>query len=144
MNETDKLFLEEVKMLQDIIKRMASNSFFVKGWSITLVTVTLLIKVASEQFYAPLIALIPLFSFWVLDAFFLRQEQLFRKLHDWIIQNRKSKREGVREYFDFNTKSFSSEVGSITSLMFSVTLRWFYIPTLLIIVLFLTLNLISK
>jgi hypothetical protein len=79
-----KYFVEEVKIVQEIIKRMASNSFLMKGWSVTLVTATLLLKVALDNKYAILIALIPLFSFWILDAFFLRQEKLYRRLYEWI------------------------------------------------------------
>jgi hypothetical protein len=64
----DKIFVEELKIIQDIIKRMAFNSFLIKGWSITLVIATLLLK---GNKYQVLIAFIPLLVFWFLDAYFL-------------------------------------------------------------------------
>jgi len=36
--------LKEIEIIQAIIKRMAFNSFMIKGWAITLVVVTLLLR----------------------------------------------------------------------------------------------------
>jgi CHASE2 domain-containing sensor protein len=41
--------LKEIEIIQDIIKRMASNSFMMKGWAITLVVVTLLLRGSEDQ-----------------------------------------------------------------------------------------------
>ncbi|MCS7204601.1 MAG: hypothetical protein NZ853_02775 [Leptospiraceae bacterium] len=38
-----KFFLEEIKIVQDIIKRMAFNSFLIKGRTIIFVILTLLL-----------------------------------------------------------------------------------------------------
>ena len=70
--EIEKFFVEELKIIQDIIKRMALNSFLIKGWAITLVVATLLLK---GNKYQVLIAFIPLLVFWFLDAYFLWQEK---------------------------------------------------------------------
>ena len=77
--------LKEIDIVQDIIKRMAFNSFMIKGWAITLVVVTLLLKGAEYQVW---IAFIPLLVFWFLDAYFLWQERMYRRLYEWIIKNR--------------------------------------------------------
>ena len=42
--ELKEFMLKEIELIQDIIKRMAFNSFLIKGWTITLVAVTLLLK----------------------------------------------------------------------------------------------------
>ncbi len=60
--------LKEIDIIQDIIKRMAFNSFIIKGWAITLVAVTLLLK--GTEKYQVLLAFIPLLVFWFLDAYF--------------------------------------------------------------------------
>ena len=39
--------LKEIDIIQDIIKRMANNSFMIKGWAITLVVVTLIRQYAK-------------------------------------------------------------------------------------------------
>ena len=40
--------LKEIEIVQDIIKRMAFNSFMIEGQTITLVVITLLLKGAEK------------------------------------------------------------------------------------------------
>jgi len=122
---------KEINLVQDIIKRMASNSFMMKGWSITLVVATLLLK--GSKYQVP-IALIPLFSFWVLDAYFLRQERLYRKLYEWIIFNRLKSEDYL---FDLNAYRFKGNVQSTFRIVFSITLAWFYGLIFLLIIAYL-------
>ena len=133
-----KYFIEELKTIQEIIKRMASNSFMLKGWTVTLVTATLLLKVATDNKYTILVGFIPLLSFWILDAFYLRQEKLYRELYNWTILNRLSDQEKTRKCFDMSTSQFSDKIPSVYNVMFSPTLRIFYIPTALILLIYFT------
>ena len=131
--------LKEIEIIQDIIKRMAFNSFMIKGWAITLVVITLLLKGTEYQVW---IAFIPLLVFWFLDAYFLWQERLYRKLYEWVINNRLKTEEYL---FDMNAYRFKDKVQSRVRIMFSITLGWFYgsIAILIIIyalILFLTTN----
>lgn len=73
--------LKHLEMIQGIINRMASNSFALKGWSVTLVAgiFALSSKDANEIYF--LIAYIPIIVFWFLDAYYLLQERLFRSLY---------------------------------------------------------------
>ena len=125
--------LKEIEIIQDIIKRMAFNSFMIKGWAITLVVVTLLLK--GTEKYQVWLAFIPLIVFWFLDAYFLWQERMYRKLYDWVIKNRLSTDEYL---FNMNAYRFKNEVQSKFRIMFSITLGWFYgsIAILVIIYLF--------
>jgi hypothetical protein len=113
--------LKEIDVIQDIIKRMAFNSFMIKGWAITLVVVTLLLK--GTEKYQVWIAFIPLIIFWFLDAYFLWQERMYRKLYDWVICNRLKTEEYL---FDMNAYRFKDKVQSRGRMMFSITLGWFY------------------
>ena len=112
--------LKEIDIIQDIVKRMAFNSFMIKGWAITLIVVALLLKGAKYQI---LIAFIPLLVFWFLDAYFLWQERMYRKLYEWVIHNRLKTDEYL---FDMNAYRFKNEVQSKFRVMFSITLGWFY------------------
>jgi len=112
--------LKEIDIVQDIIKRMAFNSFLIKGWAITLVVATLLLKGTKYQVF---IAFIPLLVFWFLDAYFLWQERMYRKLYNWVISNRLKTDEHL---FDMNAYRFKDEVQSKCRIMFSITLGWFY------------------
>ena len=113
--------LKEIDIIQDIIKRMAFNSFMIKGWTITLVVVSLLLK--GTEKYQVWIAFIPLVVFWFLNAYFLRQERMYIILYDWVINNRLNTEEHL---FDMKTRRFKKEVQSIPRIMFSITLGWFY------------------
>ena len=73
---------KHLEFIQAVIARMAGNSFLLKGWTITLAAAlfTLAVKDANRVF--AVIALFPAVCFWGLDAYYLRQERLFRRLYD--------------------------------------------------------------
>ena len=125
--------MKEVDIIQDIIKRMAFNSFMIKGWAITLVVVSLLLKGVKYQIW---IAFIPLLVFWFLDAYFLWQERMYRKLYEWVINNRLKTEEYL---FDLNAYRFKDQVQSRFRIMFSITLGWFYGSIAILIVIYLVL-----
>ena len=137
---SDYLF-EELKMVQGVINRMGTNSFLIKGWAITLVVATLLLKGSIYQYF---IAFLPWVMFWYLDAYFLRLERLYRKLFDWLRINRLKSKEYL---FDVNSKSlesrFRKDVDCLGQTMFSKTLAIFYLLLFAIIVAAIFIDLIS-
>ena len=74
--------IEHLKMVQNTISRMSANSFNLKGWSITLITGLVALHKNSLAIISPLLFLLPLLVFWGLDAYYLYQERLFRRLYD--------------------------------------------------------------
>jgi len=133
MEEKESLreyMLKEIDIVQDIIKRMAFNSFMIKGWAITLVVVTLLLKGADYQVW---IAFIPLLVFWFLDAYFLWHERMYRKLYDWVINNRLKT---DKYLLDMNAYRFKDEVQSRFRIMLSITLGWFYGSIAILIIIY--------
>lgn len=74
--------VKHLEMIQAVIGRLASNSFLVKGWAITLAAALFGFALTSEDSYVALAALVPVIAFWALDGFFLRSERLFRALYD--------------------------------------------------------------
>lgn len=124
--------LKEIDIIQDIIRRMAFNSFIIKGWAVTLVVVTLLLK--GTLFQQAVIAFIPLLVFWFLDAYFLWQERMYRKLYEWVVNNRLKTDEYL---FDVNAYRFEGEVQSRFRIMFSITLGWFYGSIAILIIIYL-------
>jgi len=91
----------------------------IKGGIIVLV-VALLLK---GNKYHTLIAFIPILVFWFLDAYFLRLERLYRRLYNWVKDNRLKTQDFL---FDLNYKRFEKEEQSILRIMFSMTLVLFY------------------
>ena len=98
--------LKHLEFIQNAINRMASNSFIIKGWCITLI-VGLFALVEKEiiQNYI-LFSFIPLLFFWFLDAYFLKKEKEYRELYDDV-------REKEDEEIDFSMKIEQKNVTEI-------------------------------
>lgn len=68
--------LKHLEFIQQAITRMASNSFMLKGWTVTLVVGLFAfanIKEMDSKFI--LLAFIPAIFFWILDGYFIQQEK---------------------------------------------------------------------
>lgn len=94
--------LKHLEMLQAVITRMANNSFLIKGWSTTLLAAILVLAVKDGHPRMALVACLPTLMFWLLDAYFLHQERLFRKLWDRL---RSEARDSASD-FSFDTSTF--------------------------------------
>lgn len=113
--------IAHLQMVQGVINRMAGNSFLIKGWSVTLVAALFALAAAEANTLFVYLAYFPSIAFWALDAYFLRQERLFRKLYDHVRQVPESDID-----FGMNTLPFSPEVASQGKVAFSETLRLFH------------------
>ena len=141
-NDRQAILHKEIDLIQDCIKRMSTNSFLIKGWTITLIAVVLaLAKDKIDFLYICFILLVPVLGFWYLDTFFLRTERMYRKMYEWVIKNRMSSEERM---YNLNPKQYESEVESIFLVMFSKTLKVFYGIPSLILTLIVIYNLINK
>jgi hypothetical protein len=116
----EKFLIEEVKVIQEIIKRMAGNSFLIKAWTLTLIVGAFVFKAKNINIS---IAYLPLFCFWYLDAYYLRQERLFRKVYDWVREYRLKNNDNI---FNVNPARFNNEVDSILKIMRSISILPFY------------------
>jgi len=75
---------KHLEFIQIIISRMATNSFIIKGWSITLVVILFsLLSTKTNNDYI-IISFIPILMFWILDGFFISKERSFRALYDHV------------------------------------------------------------
>ena len=78
----DDCGVEHLKMIQAVISRMTSNSFFLKGWSVSVAAAIYVLLARDGAVVFPVALLYPPLAFWALDAYYLRQERLFRALYD--------------------------------------------------------------
>lgn len=117
--------MKHLEMIQGVINRMASNSFLLKGWAVTLVAgiFALSSKDADKLYF--LIAYIPILVFWGLDAYYLFQERLYRKLYDKICLLQE---QSVDFYMDASVPESSNEKYSFWNCVFSKTELGFYLP----------------
>lgn len=74
--------LKHLEFIQNVITRMNSNSFQIKGWAVTIVSALLAIYASSKNNYFILVGVFPITIFWLLDAYYLSQERKFRGLYN--------------------------------------------------------------
>lgn len=121
--------ITHMEMIQGIINRMASNSFVLKGWAVTLVAgiFALASKEADKRYFV--IAYVPIIVFWFLDAYYLLQERLYRSLYNKV---RLMKEDDID--FDMNTDlmEFKCKNNTYLDALISKTELWFYFPLALL------------
>jgi hypothetical protein len=74
--------IAHLTLIEAAISRMGSNSFLLKGWSVTLVAALFALAAKDTKSSVVLIAYLPCLAFWALDGYFLWQEAIFRELYD--------------------------------------------------------------
>ena len=83
MNDKEQV-IKHLEIIQGVINRLANNSFLVKSWSMTIISVAILFVSRSQNYseYIILSFLIPVLGFWILDGYFLWQERIFRGIYN--------------------------------------------------------------
>lgn len=132
--------------LQAIINRHNTNSFMLKGWTITLLSALLTLSAAIKEPNILLIALVPLIMFWSLDTFYLSKEKSFIDLFnsatkeqyilpkeatfkEKFIPNDDNSIKGTVLDFDMDFTKFEIWTdNSLWTVFRSKTIFWFYFP----------------
>lgn len=155
--------------IQAIITRHNSNSFMIKGWTITLCSGLLALAGACKEPIIALIGLVPVLIFWYLDSCYLAQERCFISLYNSAINNytlRVKNEKLLKEYMeqsDDGIIDFEKEVEIISSeyslnfkpfliiarnnrrsVFMSKTIAWFYIMLGIFSILLFIVLLLSK
>lgn len=143
MSSIDKVEIhKEIDLIQDCIKRMAQNSFMIKGWFIGLYVVALglLPKEINIKLLCVILGITTIL-FWYLDAYFLKQEKRYRNIYKWVLKERKAGNELLQYYLDPNEFEEQCKIKKINfkefirKCAFSEAIFPFYlIPLILIIV----------
>jgi hypothetical protein len=107
--------------IRKIINRMVAGSFLLKAWAIAIVSA--LLAVATNVAYARFawLALFMAIAFWVLDAHFVRQLGLFRRMYERVQNMPESEVD-----FSMDTAVVDGDATSFGSALFSRSLGAFY------------------
>lgn len=73
--------LKHLEFIQNTITRMNSNSFLIKGWTITLVSALFALAAKDANVNYILISYFVIPVFWVLDGFYISRERQYRDLY---------------------------------------------------------------
>ncbi|MUU81371.1 hypothetical protein F7227_07040 [Helicobacter pylori] len=105
-----KTLIEELKILQGVINRMAQNSLECKKWTLALAVGVLSLKIeAISNSYGLCFLGVLLLCFWFLDAYYLMQERSFREQYQWLIKNRLKTDERLFEVFPIHQTCQSTQ-----------------------------------
>jgi len=126
---------KHLEMTQNVINRLSTNSFLLKGWSVVLVSALFAFAAKDSKPIFVYLAYFPAFSFWALDGFFLCQERRYRALYDHV---RGLPEEAVD--FSMDTNQFANRCSGWIETCFSKTLLLFHgtvVGTIVLVMFFL-------
>ena len=76
---------KHIDLIQSIISRMASNSFMMKGWAVTILAAIFVLSTKEAIPRFAFVAIIPNIIFWILDSYYLQSERRYRQLYKTIV-----------------------------------------------------------
>ena len=120
---------EHLKMIEDIISRMAANSFQLKSWTVSLISAILIFADFKNEICFVWIAFVPIFVFWYLDAFYLQLERKYRKLYSMVQKDFVTQKNEVA-CFDMNTRGLAVE--NVFLIMFSKSICPIYVVIIVV------------
>ena len=124
--------LKHLEFIQNIITRMANNSFLLKGWCITVVGAIIGLNKDGVDWKVTMLAIFLTLMFWILNGYFLSKERYFRKRYDEI-REKKPEEIDFKMQLDGNKTSYMNWFVSTTS----ITLLIYYV-TILVALFFFT------
>lgn len=117
--------VKHLEMINGIINRLGSDSFKLKGWSVTLAAGIFALSSKDSKYVFFLVVYVPLIVFWILDTYYLQLERKYRNLYDKV-------RQLEEKDIDFSmnlTKDLFTEKTRFFRCFFSVSEIIFYLPT---------------
>ena len=130
----DKFSPEKIKHLefvQDVITRMNSNSFQMKGWMVAIVSALLAVYASTTNKSFALVAILPAIIFWFLDTYYLWQERKFRGVYNDVAGITKNNK---IELFAMPVNLYTGDKYSYWNVFGSVTIVLLYLPVILVLV----------
>lgn len=75
--------INHLNMIQNVITRMGTNSFALKGWSVGIM-IAVYAFAGNSNVKAVIVTLMPLIAFWFTDTYYLMLERKYRCLYDYV------------------------------------------------------------
>jgi len=136
MDEHKDMLVKSMEFSQAAISRMARNSFNLKAWFLVAFTALFAFfakSVSGETDYsagiADLVWLLPMFVFPLLDAYYLKQERMFRDVYNDFADSINGA-EDIREPFDLKPTIEQRKRFTLLNMVFSMSVGWLYLPML--------------
>lgn len=124
--------IKHLEFIQDVITRMNSNSFQMKGWMVAIVSALLAIYADKQNPNYALVAVLPTLIFWRLDAYYLWQERKFWGLYNDVAGITENPNE--IKLFAMRSDLYTGGKYSFENVVFSITIWPVYLPVAVILV----------
>lgn len=119
--------IEHLKLIEQIIERMARNSFMLKGWVCTLLAGISVYLKGTIPIYILIMGCFIIVVFWYMDSYYLKQGRLYRHLYDEV----RIKRNTAID-FDMNPNKHMNCNTCMIKVMFSNSELVFYVLVIVI------------
>ncbi|MDR2034893.1 MAG: hypothetical protein LBP89_09780 [Helicobacteraceae bacterium] len=77
---------KHLKFIQDVINRLSSNTFLLKGWSITIIGAIFTATLTTGNYNLLWVILGAVLIFWFIDAYYLALERRYRNLYSRVAE----------------------------------------------------------
>ena len=136
---------KEIDLLQSCIDRMAKNSFMIKGWFVSIYAVILALLPEKVDVRLLCVVLIVVnILFWYLDGVYLRDEKIYRRIYQWVVEARKQNDRELMYQLELNLyKNKIGTMDSVGKIMFSKSLFIFYAIPLAVLVVVMGFNVLN-
>ena len=124
--------IKHLEFIQNVITRMNTNSFQIKGWCIVIVSAFIAIYASTKDTYFFIAAVFPTIIFWFLDAYYLNQERKFRGLYNDVAGVTENPKE--IKLFAMRPDLYVGGKYSYRSAFFSITILKTYVSLIAILI----------
>jgi len=122
--------IKHLEFIQDVITRMNSNSFQMKGWMVAIVSALLAVYASTQNDKFALVAIFPAVVFWFLDTYYLWQERKFRGLYNDVVGLTKTQH---IELFAMPVNLYTGGEYSYWNVFMSLTISTLYLPVIVVL-----------
>ena len=124
--------IKHLEFVQAMIARMNTNSFQLKGWTITIISALLAVSASTKKEGLILISLLPITIFWCLDTYYLMQERKLRGLYNDIAGI--SSEPKALKAFEIRLDLYVGEKYSYFNIFKAPSIMGLYLPLILILI----------
>jgi hypothetical protein len=127
LNRSSNEKIEHLKLLQDVITRMALESRQIKQYALASVAAIMSVSAAVHSWWLPLTGAALVIVYWALDGRYLQQERWFRDLYTIAVKSEVAD-------FEMNPSETIRRTHTHSGSMFSWSTLWLYVSLIAILV----------
>lgn len=133
--KTSKVYIEQkmqhLEFVQNVITRMNTNSFQIKGFVITIVAAVFSVYIVKPITEIILISIFTTAILWLLDTYYLWQERKFRGLYNDIVDNKIDLYKMPMNKYVYDKNDKKTKKYSYWSVVY--TIKLFYLPIIILL-----------